>query len=175
AFRDRPDVFVAGNHLIYPVEGDNLTRQAPDVYVAFGRPKGHRGSYRVGEEADVFPQVGIEVWSPNNRYEKMRKKFDFYERFGAEEYYILYPEFPAAVDAWHRTGDRLVELSEAEQYASPRLGIRFEVVRGQAVVYGPDGERLRTPSEIAAERNALRDRADMMAAKLRALGLDPDA
>ena len=43
-FRDRDDVFVAGDHLINPVEGDADTRQAPDVYVAFGRPKGHRGS-----------------------------------------------------------------------------------------------------------------------------------
>ncbi len=47
-FRDRTDVFVAGDNLIYPVKGDNTIRLAPDVYVAFGRPKGHRGSYRVG-------------------------------------------------------------------------------------------------------------------------------
>ena len=44
-YRDDPNVFVAGNHLIYPVEGDNNTKQAPDVFVAFGRPKHDRGSY----------------------------------------------------------------------------------------------------------------------------------
>ncbi|QJW94880.1 hypothetical protein [Frigoriglobus tundricola] len=38
-YRNDPNVFVAGNPLIYPVEGDNKTRQAPDVYVAFGPRK----------------------------------------------------------------------------------------------------------------------------------------
>ena len=46
-FRENPDVFVAGDHLIYPAEGKPEICQAPDVYVAFGRPKGHRGSYKV--------------------------------------------------------------------------------------------------------------------------------
>ncbi len=39
-----PNVFVAGDLLWYPVEGDNRTRQAPDVMVVFGRQKGYRGS-----------------------------------------------------------------------------------------------------------------------------------
>lgn len=34
-YRDAPDVFVAGDHLINPVEGDNKIRQSPDVCVAF--------------------------------------------------------------------------------------------------------------------------------------------
>jgi Uma2 family endonuclease len=45
-FRDRPDVFVAGDLLWYPVAGDNTLRQAPDALVVFGRPKGDRGSYQ---------------------------------------------------------------------------------------------------------------------------------
>ncbi len=35
-------VFIAGDLLWYPVEGDNKTCQAPDVMVVFGRPKGDR-------------------------------------------------------------------------------------------------------------------------------------
>src|SRR5437764_1211047 len=66
-FRSNPDVFVAGDNLIYPVKGDNTICQAPDVYVAFGRPKGDRGSYRVWEEGGIFPQVVFEVLSPGNR------------------------------------------------------------------------------------------------------------
>src|SRR5687767_8818799 len=52
-FRDRADVFVAGDNLWYPVEGELEIRQAPDVYVVFGRPKGHRGSYKQWEEDNV--------------------------------------------------------------------------------------------------------------------------
>src|SRR5208282_2169584 len=91
-FRERQDVFVAGDHLIYPVEGDADIRQAPDVYVAFGRPKGHRGSYRVFAEDGIFPQVVFEVWFPSNTAERMNEKRKFYEDYGVEEYYILYPD-----------------------------------------------------------------------------------
>ena len=45
-FVNDPNVFVAGDLLWYPVEGDNKTRIAPDALVAFGRPQGHRGSYK---------------------------------------------------------------------------------------------------------------------------------
>ena len=75
-FRNDSNVFVAGNHLIYPVEGDPTTRAAPDVYVAFGRPKQHRGSYKVWEEDGIFPQVVFEVWSPSNRQQQMEDKCD---------------------------------------------------------------------------------------------------
>nr|WP_230842789.1 hypothetical protein [Gloeobacter morelensis] len=45
-FAGDPNVFIAGDLLWYPVEGDNKIREAPDAMVAFGRPKGDRGSYR---------------------------------------------------------------------------------------------------------------------------------
>src|SRR5438552_5527321 len=38
-YRDDPNVFVAGDLLWYPVEGDNTIRTAPDAMIAFGRPK----------------------------------------------------------------------------------------------------------------------------------------
>src|SRR5665647_3750571 len=45
-FAADPNVFVAGDLFWYPVEGSPATRMAPDVLVAVGRPKGHRGSYQ---------------------------------------------------------------------------------------------------------------------------------
>ena len=195
-FANRDDVFVAGDNLIYPVEKEIDIRQAPDVYVAFGRPKGYRGSYKVWEEGGIFPQVVIEVWSPNNRYTQMEKKFQFYEKYAAEEYYIVYPEFPAHLDGWLRRGDKFVEVEEMNGHVSPRLGFRFSLVKGQVAVFGPDGRQLRRPDEIAqeltaertradhaaAERDAERERAEQerqraerLAAKLREMGLDPDA
>jgi Uma2 family endonuclease len=202
-FADRDDVFVAGDNLIYPVEKEPEIRQAPDVYVAFGRPKVYRGSYKVWEEGGIFPQVVFEVWSPNNRYTQMEKKWHFYEKYGAEEYYIVYPDFPAHLDGWLRRDDKFVELEELNGHTSPRLGFRFGLVKGELTVFGPDGRPLRRPDEIAleltherlradratAERNVERERAEQeakraeeeakraerLAAKLRQLGLDPDA
>lgn len=54
-FADNPDVFFAGDFLWYPVEGDNKLRQVPDAMVAFGRPKGDRGSYEQPEENNILP------------------------------------------------------------------------------------------------------------------------
>src|SRR4051795_2534945 len=85
-FRDDPNVFVAGDLLWYPVEGDNVTRSAPDAMVAFGRPKGYRGSYKQWVEGGIAPQVVFEILSPGNRAGRMVRKFRFYERFGVEEY-----------------------------------------------------------------------------------------
>ena len=90
-FLDQADVFVAGDLLWYPVEGDPKTRSAPDVMVAFGRPKGYRGSYKQWEEDGIPPQVVFEVLSPGNRIEEMLRKFRFYEQYGVEEYYVSQP------------------------------------------------------------------------------------
>ena len=180
--RDDPDVFVAGDHLIYPVEGEPKVRQAPDVYVAFGRPKGDRGSYKVWAEGGIFPQVVVEVWSPNNRLQEMEDKRDFYEKYGAEEYFVVYPEFPAHAEGWRREGEKLVRVPDMNGFVSPRLGFRFVLDTGVLTVFGPDGRQLRTPTEIAAERDAAERkateaeaRAARLAAKLRELGGDPDA
>jgi hypothetical protein len=61
-FRHDPQVFVAGDLLWYPVEGNNRLSTAPDVMVAFGRPKGDRGSYRRRVERLVAPlrAAGVE-------------------------------------------------------------------------------------------------------------------
>jgi Uma2 family endonuclease len=194
-YRDEPNVFVAGNHLIYAAEGQPTVRQAPDVYVAFGRPKGDRGSYKVWEEGGTFPQVVFEVWSPSNRFEKMQEKFGFYEKRGAEEYYIIYPEFPMHAEGWKREGGTLVRIAEMNGHISPRLGLRFVLVEGELTVFDPHRRPLRSPTEIAAERELAERqareaeqqaedakrlaakqeaRAAKLAAKLRELGIDPD-
>src|SRR3954469_20417183 len=77
-FRDDPNVFVAGDLLWYPIEGDNKTRVAPDAMVAFGRPKGYRGSYMQWREEGIAPQVVFEVQSPGNRFGELTRKFEFY-------------------------------------------------------------------------------------------------
>lgn len=77
-------VFVAGDPLWYPVEGDPKTRVAPDVLVAFGRPKGRRGSYLQWLEGGTAPQVVFEVLSPGNTLSEMALKQTFYDRFGVD-------------------------------------------------------------------------------------------
>jgi len=149
-FKDNPNVFVAGDLLWYPVEGDNLTRAAPDAMVAFGRPKGDRRSYRQWEEGGVAPQVVFEILSPGNRFAEMNRKFAFYERFGVEEYYIYDPD-RHTLDGSIRKGEKLVEIPEMNGWTSPRLGIRFEMGGEELVIHRPDGKPFRTFVEIAED------------------------
>jgi len=73
-FADNPNVFVAGDLLWYPVEGNNTLSTAPDAMVVFGRPKGEspeatlceRGSYQQWREDNLPPQVVFEILSPGN-------------------------------------------------------------------------------------------------------------
>ena len=184
-FRGQPDVFVAGNHLIYAQEGNPKRRVCPDVYVAVGRPKRDRGSYKLWEEAVVFPQVVFEVLSPGNRPLEMARKFRFYERYGAEEYYLYDPD-RADLQGFLRTPAGLLRaVRPMHGHVSPRLGIRFDTSGTELAVVGPDGRRFLTFLELgdlALQAETERQRADTerrekerLAAKLRELGLDPDA
>jgi hypothetical protein len=58
-FRDREDVFVAGDLFWYPVEGRPDIRMAPDVMIVFGRPKGDRPSYKQWEEGEHRAAGGL--------------------------------------------------------------------------------------------------------------------
>src|SRR5262245_23404055 len=101
-FRGRPDVFVAGDLFWYPVEGHPEICQAPDALVAFGRPKGERGSYKQWEEGGIAPQVAFEVLSPNNRFQELYRKLKFYEEYGVQEYYVYDPDH-IVLEGWQRT------------------------------------------------------------------------
>lgn len=152
-----PD-FVGGDLLWYPVEGHPEVRRAPDILVALGRPKGHRGSYRQWAEDDVAPQVVFEVLSPGNRRSDIIRKFEFYRRYGVEEYYVYDPDDEELI-GWMRRGDLLVEVESMHGHVSPRLGIRFEQNR-TLEIFDADGRRFETFSELRARADAERVRAD---------------
>jgi Uma2 family endonuclease len=183
-----PNVFVAGDLLWYPVEGAPTIRVAPDVLVAFSRPRGERRSYKQWEEGNVAPQVVFEVLSPGNRPAAMDEKFKFYERHGVEEYYIYDPD-DGELLGWLRAGARLVPVPQMAGFISPRLGIVFEPGEGgdNLTIIGPDGRRFLTFVEWvekakagerradAAEERADQERRHAMAADQRALAADQRA
>ena len=174
-FFDDPDVFVAGNLLWYPVEGEPTIRAAPDALVAFGRPKGRRGSYKQWEEENIAPQVVFETLSPGNRPEEMERKFKFYEQYGVEEYYIYDPDH-GTFEAWLRRGPRLVKVKDVFGFVSPRLNIRFEPGEGSdnLKIFRPNGKLFQRLSDVDAQLDAAQARADRFAAKLRELGVEPE-
>jgi Uma2 family endonuclease len=203
-FRDRPDVFVAGDLLWYPVQGRPDIRVAPDAMIAFGRPKGDRRSYLQWKEGGIAPQVVFEILSPGKRAGAMEQKRLFYEQYGVEEYYLYDPDTYELV-SWLRDGEALGLVQDMQGWISHRLGIRFEPLADGLRIVRPDGrpfetfidvarqrdevtrqrdEVVRQRDELARERDELarrrdeadrqRERAERLAAKLRALGLEPE-
>ena len=147
-FAEQVDVFVAGDLLWYPVQGNNKIRQAPDVMVVFGVSKGDRGSYRQWQEGNIAPQVVFEILSPGNTLTEMNKKQVFYNRYGVEEYYLYDPE-KNDLSGWLRSEDGLDVIEPIENWVSPRLGIRFDVSGDELQLYRPDGERFASYVEVA--------------------------
>ena len=160
-FCSNPDVFVAGDLFWYPVEGHPEIRVAPDALVVFGRPKGHRLSYMQWEEGGIPPQVVFEVLSPGNRLGEMIRKFEFYRRYGVEEYYIYDPD-PRRLDSWGfvRQGDDLIEIATMNGHVSPRLKVRFELNDEGLRLIRPDGQRFLTFDETAQREEQSRHLAE---------------
>ncbi len=219
-FVDREDVFVGGDLLWYARQGDPTERLAPDVLVAFGRPRGDRGSYKQWEEGGIAPQVVWEVLSPGNTSAEMAEKRDFYQRYGVQEYYEYDPD-RGLLRGWLRNGDVLEPVPQMQGYTSPLLGVRMELDElDDLVLYRPDGSRFlsflqldagfretreslrrerlereeaerdaretlrreqlaREEAERRADKaeisaKAAQDQVAQLAARLRALGIDPD-
>jgi Uma2 family endonuclease len=186
-FTNDENVFVAGDLLWYPIEGNPKRRVAPDVMVAFGRPKGDRGSYKQWLEGDIAPQVVFEILSPGNTANEMASKLAFYERHDVEEYYIYDPD-TNALNGWERENGYLTEIIIVQDWISPRLGIKFDLSEPELQIYRPNGEifssfeqvsqRLETIAKTLSETEyelALQvDLNQKLTAKLRELGIDPD-
>jgi Uma2 family endonuclease len=178
-FANNPEVFVAGDLLWYPVQGNNKIRQAPDAMVIFGRPKGARGSYRQWQENNIAPQVAFEIFSPGNRVGKMLEKMQFYLRYGVEEYYIYDPQ-DIELNGFTRSQNWFEPISEMNGWVSPRLGIKFQLTENTLEIYRPDGRKFLTPLELEqraedaiAQLEQERQRYQALLEQINRSGIDP--
>jgi Uma2 family endonuclease len=186
-FKDDPHIFVAGDLLWYPVEGNKKIRVAPDIMVAFNRPKGDRGSYLQWKENNIAPQVVFEILSPSNTLTEMAKKLKFYDKYGVEEYYLYDPD-KNDFSGWIRREKELEVIENTHHWISPRLKTEFIKGELELEIYRPDGGKflsyveLETQRQLAEEKaqrereraNLEAQRAERMAAKLKELGINPD-
>jgi Uma2 family endonuclease len=197
-FADNPNIFVAGDLSWYPVR-HSQKRAAPDVMVAMGRPKGRRGSYKQWEEENIPPQVAFEILSPSNKdrrgSDSLEEKFEFYETYGIQEYYIYDPD-DRILTGWQSVKGRFVAIENMNKWVSPLLKVRFELQDGnELVLYRPNGQRFLSPVELdrrasaaeqvaelerqraeIAEQTAEQERlrANRLADRLRAMSIDPE-
>ena len=181
-FRDREDVLVAMELVVYYERGDNTAWLRPDVQVVFGLGRGgNRSTYRVWDEGKA-PDFVLEVASPSTAGHDARYKAGEYARIGVREYWRLDPEgglMGTALEGYAASGGRYepveaVEHPERGRHLRSRvlgLDLRSRKRDGATVLVFADprtGEEFDGALEEAERRrriaedraNAERNRAD---------------
>jgi len=127
-FLKSSDVLVTSNMNLYYEEGNPSRYYTPDVAISFGASKGDRHVYKLWVEG-VFPQVIFEVASGRTWKNDIGEKAEFYDAFGAEEYYLIDAErryLPLPLMAYRRVEGRLqyVPLND-DRIFSPLLNLEI--------------------------------------------------
>ena len=179
-FRERPEVYVIGDILVYYRINDNAVRVAPDVFVVLGATGTHpRDSWIVWREGKA-PDFVMEIASDSTWERDASEKRDIYAGMGVSEYWRFDPTgrlFSPALVA-----ERLVE---GEYQPVPVAGDPSGALRGHSAVLGLDfcvepglelrvydpatGERLRNHQEEAAGRRAAEAEIQRLRAQLSGL------
>ena len=91
-YRDRIDVYVAGDMLVYYVLNDLSTSVAPDVFAVFGALGNHpRDSWVVSREGGRVPDFVLEVASRSTWRRDREEKREIYAGIGVSEYWRFDP------------------------------------------------------------------------------------
>ena len=91
-FRERKDVLVAMELVVYYKRGNNKVSLQPDVQVVFGVSRGvKRSTFRVWDEGKA-PDFVLEVASPSTAGKDAGPKAGEYARIGVREYWRLDPD-----------------------------------------------------------------------------------
>jgi hypothetical protein len=200
AFKGKP-VTVTGNLVLR--EGPEEVRVAPDVMVVPVVLPEHQRSYRPGLDGPP-PMACVEVLSRSNKPGDIERRGKRMMDLGCDEVYVVDVEKPAvtqlvldaAGDAVHvdvmgkflpglgiifartHTDDRLAVCCPGGRLATPDLNpwseLRTETQRADEQTMRADTEAQRADTE-AQRADTAEARAMALAAKLRELGIDPDA
>lgn len=156
-FRETPQVYVAGNLLLYYEEGNPAACVAPDVFVVQGVGKHDRRIYKLWEEGQA-PAVVFEITSRSTRLEDLGNKRALYAMLGVREYFLYDPlgEYlqPPLQGYQLIEGEyQRLQAEEAGRLVSAALGVELHLEAGRLRLRNPTtGEWLLTPSEAQAAR-----------------------
>ena len=177
-FRDRRDVYVSGDLLIYYREGNPRVSIAPDVFVVFGVEDRQRPNYKLWEEGPA-PAFVLEVASPSTWRDDLGRKRSVYARLGVREYWRYDPsgEFlPARLqgERWTRSGyvrqPAATAIDGTLTLRSETLGLELRAVPGREMRFRDPatGDDLRSHDEEAECRLAAETRAAAAATRVAA-------
>jgi Uma2 family endonuclease len=172
-FRDDPQVYVAGNMLLYYEEGNPAACVAPDVFVVKGVEKHERRTYKLWEESQP-PTVIFEITSRSTRLEDLGTKRALYALLGVQEYFLYDPlgeYLRPPLQGYRLEGSEYQRMESLgpETLMSEALGVALRLEANQLHLIDPTtGERLLSPAEAYKARRqeaAARQAAEAQAAQ----------
>jgi len=200
----RDDFFIGANLTVYYSQTE-LRRRAfrgPDFFLVTGVSREPRNSWVVWAEGGRYPDLIIELLSTSTaRVDREDKKALYQNIFRTPEYFWFSPD-TAEFAGFHLVDQQYspIEPDDRGHLYSRVLGLSLGVWHGRLRYFRPDGGMLPTMAEAiqaeaqraaaasqraeaesqraeAASQRAETEsqRAEVLAAKLRALGIDPDA
>lgn len=181
-WRDRQDFYASGNLTVYysPKQLKSEDFRGPDFFVVLDTEQRPRKSWTVWEEGGKYPNLIVELLSESTaKTDRGLKKQIYQDIFRTLDYFWFDPH-TLEFEGFHLIDGRYQPIPTTEQgwRWSEQLGLYLGVHETQLRFFTPEGELVPSPEEVA---EAERQRADVqqqqnevLRAKLKALGVDPD-
>jgi Uma2 family endonuclease len=174
-WREREDFFIGANLTVYYSRGQLRQREfrGPDLFLVKNTERRPRNSWVVWEEGGRYPDLIVELLSESTAsVDRTAKKQLYQDHFRTPEYFWFHPETLEL--AGFRLDDGVYKpiLGDDRDWRwSEQLGLYLGVHQGQLRYFDQEGVLVATPAEEAQQEHR---RAETLAARLRALGIDPD-
>ncbi len=189
-WRDRRDYFVSGNLTIYfsPRQKKAEYFRGPDFFVVKDcDPNPDRRSWIVWHEDGKYPNIILEILSDSTAAIDRGETMQIYQDiFRTPEYFLFDPE-AQTLEGYRLVGGRYETIARTASGLlwSAELELYLGIWDRETRFFSPDGQPVPLPQEaaIAAQQQADRERqqrelaqqrADRLAERLRALGIDPE-
>ena len=182
-WQDRQDFYASGNLTIYysPRQRKSEDFRGPDFFVVLGTERRPRKSWVVWEEEGRYPHVIVELLSDSTAETDRGLKKQIYQDIFRTPDYFWFDPHTLEFQGFHLLDGTYQPLIPNEQgwLWSQQLQLFLGVHGEKLRFFTADGQLVPTPEEVAAAEQQRADaeqrRADRLAAKLRELGVDPDA
>lgn len=182
-WRDRTDYYASGNLTIYYSTNKIKTRdfRGPDFFVVLHTEKRPRKSWTVWEEDGKTPNVIIEILSNSTAQQDRGAKKQLYQDVLRVFDYFWFDPVTLEFAGFTLVGGQYQPLQPGDRgwLWSEQLQLFLGIQDRRLRFFTPDGALVPTPAEVALQEQQQRQfsehRAEQLAAKLRELGVDPDA
>lgn len=175
----RSDVYVAGNLTVYysPNQKKSEFFRGPDVFVVLGTDPRRRRSWTVWHENGQYPNLIIELLSDSTAEVDRGEKKEIYQSIWRVPDYFWFDPVTLEFQGFQLVHGRYEALTPNSQghLWSQELGFYLGIHDRQLRLFTENGSLVPLQEEAAEERaEQAEQRAEILAAKLRELGIDPD-